>query len=101
GRRIADRLRARGVAIRVASRSGTPAFDWDRPETWPAVLDGATPAYIASSPDIAMPGAADIVDRFCRVAVDAGVEHLVLLAGRGEPEAEVAGQVAPPTAARW
>ena len=101
GRRIADRLRARGVAIRVASRSGTPPFDWDRPETWPAVLDGATAAYIAYSPDIAMPGAADIVDRFCRVAVDAGVEHLVLLAGRGEPEAEVAEQVVRDSGARW
>jgi len=101
GRRIADRLRARGVAIRVASRSGTPALDWDQPDTWPAVLDGATAAYIAYSPDIAMPGAADIVDRFCRVAVDAGVEHLVLLAGRGEPEAEVAEQHVRDSGARW
>ena len=101
GRRIAERLRARGVAHRVASRSGTPAFDWDRPETWPAVLDGATSAYIAYSPDIAMPGAADIVDRFARAAVNAGVEHLVLLAGRGEPEAEVAEQHVRDSGARW
>ncbi len=101
GRRIAERLRARGAAIRVASRSGTPAFDWDRPDTWPAVLDGATAAYITYSPDIAMPGAADIVDRFCRVAVDAGVEHLVLLAGRGEPEAEIAEQHVRDSGARW
>jgi len=101
GRRIADRLRARHVAVRIASRSGTPAFDWDQPDTWPALLDGVTAAYIAYSPDIAMPGAADIVERFCRVAVDAGVEHLVLLAGRGEPEAEVAEQVVRDSGARW
>ena len=101
GRRIADRLRARHVAVRIASRSGTPPFDWDQPDTWPALLDGATAAYIAYSPDIAMPGAADIVDRFCRAAVDAGVEHLVLLAGRGEPEAEVAEQVVRDSGARW
>src|SRR6478609_5269555 len=87
GRRIADRLRARRVATRIASRSGTPPFDWDRPETWAAVLDGATSAYIAYSPDIAMPGAVDTVDRFCRAAVDAGVEQFVLLSGRGEEEA--------------
>jgi len=101
GRRIAERLRARHLAIRVASRSGTPPFDWDRHETWPAVLDGVTAAYIAYSPDIAMPGAADIVDRFARAAVDAGVEHLVLLAGRGEPEAEVAEQHVRDSGARW
>jgi uncharacterized protein YbjT (DUF2867 family) len=101
GRRIADRLRARHVAVRIASRSGTPAFDWDQPATWPAVLDGATAAYIAYSPDIAMPGAVDIVDRFSRAAVDAGVEHLVLLAGRGEPEAEVAEQHVRDSGARW
>ena len=48
-----------------------------------------------------MPGAADIVDRFARAAVDAGVEHLVLLAGRGEPEAEVAEQDVRDSGARW
>ena len=101
GRRIADRLRARQVAIRVASRSGTPPFDWDRPDTWPALLDGVTSAYIAYSPDIAMPGAVEIVDRFSRVAVDAGVEHLVLLAGRGEAEAEAAERVVQDSGARW
>ena len=101
GRRIADRLRARHVAVRIASRSGTPPFDWDQPDTWPALLDGVTAAYIAYSPDIAMPGAADIVDRFCRAAVDAGVQHLVLLAGRGEPEAEAAEQVVRDSGARW
>src|SRR6187431_2030847 len=100
GRRIADRLRARHIAVRIASRSGTPPFDWDRPETWPALLDGATSAYIAYSPDIAMPGAVDIVDRFSRVAVDAGVEHLVLLSGRGEDAALAAEQVVRASGAR-
>ncbi len=101
GRRIADRLRARDVAVRIASRSGTPPFDWDQPDTWPALLDGATAAYIAYSPDIAMPGAVDTVERFSRAAVDAGVEQLVLLAGRGEPEAEAAEQVVRDSGARW
>jgi uncharacterized protein YbjT (DUF2867 family) len=101
GRRIAERLRARRIAVRVASRSGTPPFDWDRSETWPALLDGATAAYIAYSPDLAMPGAVDIIDRFARAAVDAGVEHLVLLSGRGEDEARAAEQVVRDSGAQW
>lgn len=101
GRRIADRLRARDVAVRIASRSGTPPFDWDRPETWPAVLDGATSAYIAYSPDVALPGAADTVGRFCHAAVDAGVEHLVLLSGRGEDGARAAERIVRDSGARW
>src|SRR6187551_1634653 len=100
GRRIADRLRARHVAVRIASRSGTPPFDWDRPETWPAILDGATSAYIAYSPDIAMPGAVDTIDRFCRTAVDAGVGQFVLLSGRGEEEAVAAEHVVRASGAR-
>ena len=34
GRRVADRLRARGVAVRIGSRSGEPPFDWEDRDTW-------------------------------------------------------------------
>ncbi len=101
GRRIADRLRRLDVPIRIASRTGTPAFDWDRPDTWPAVVDGATSAYLAYSPDLTVPGAVETIDGFCRFAVDAGVEQFVLLAGRGEAEAEAAEQVVRTSGARW
>ena len=64
------------------------------------MLDGVTSAYIAYSPDIAMPGAVDTVDRFCRAAVDAGVEQFVLLSGRGEEEALAAEHVVRASGAR-
>ena len=47
GRRVADRLTALGRNVRVASRSTTPAFDWNDPTTWDAHLEGAAAAYIA------------------------------------------------------
>jgi uncharacterized protein YbjT (DUF2867 family) len=87
GRRVADRLTAAGVAHRVASRRGTPPFDWDDPATWGPLLDGAGAAYIAFAPDLAFPGARDTVGAFAAEAVARGVTRLVLLSGRGEEEA--------------
>lgn len=101
GRRIADRLRARNVAVRCASRAGRPPFDWDQPDSWAANLDGVTSAYLAYSPDLTMPGAVDTIERFSVAARQAGVEQLVLLAGRGEREAEAAEEVVRTSGARW
>jgi uncharacterized protein YbjT (DUF2867 family) len=101
GRRIAHRLHSRNIAVRCASRSGTPPFDWERPDTWTANLDAVTSAYVAYSPDLAMPGAVDTIDRFCATARQAGVQQLVLLAGRGEPEAEAAEEIVRASGARW
>ena len=86
GRRVAERLRARELPFRLASRSSAPAFDWSDERTWAAALEGVGAAYITYSPDLAAPRAAEHVRRFVRRAVDAGVEKLVLLAGRGEPQ---------------
>jgi uncharacterized protein YbjT (DUF2867 family) len=88
GRRVAERLRARGVAVRSASRTSTPAFDWDDDATWDAALRGCTAAYIAYVPDLAVPGAAETVAAFAGRAVAHGVGRLVLLSGRGEAEAQ-------------
>jgi uncharacterized protein YbjT (DUF2867 family) len=101
GRRIADRLRARNIAVRCASRAGSPPFDWNQPDTWAANLEGVSSAYLAYSPDLTMPGAVDTIDRFCAAAQRAGVEHFVLLAGRGETEAEAAEEVVRNSGARW
>lgn len=92
GRRVAQRLGALGRPVRLASRSGVPPFDWEDPRTWPHVLDGAGAAYVSYYPDLAVPGAAEVVGGFARLAVERGVRRLVLLSGRGEPEAEVAEQ---------
>ncbi len=88
GRRVVERLEARGLPVRVGSRSGEPPFDWEKPETWAPALDEVGAVYVSYSPDIAIPGAVEAVRSFSEVAVKSGVKSLVLLSGRGEEEAE-------------
>jgi uncharacterized protein YbjT (DUF2867 family) len=92
GRRVAERLQARGLPVRVGSRSGEPPFDWEDQATWAPVLDGLRRVYAAYYPDIAVPGSAEILSSFADLAVSSGVPRLVLLSGRGEEEAERAEQ---------
>jgi uncharacterized protein YbjT (DUF2867 family) len=88
GRRIVERLEARGVPTRVGSRNGEPRFDWHDRSTWAPALDGVRAAYVSFYPDLAVPGAPAAVRAFAELAVEHGVERLVLLSGRGEPEAQ-------------
>lgn len=101
GRRVAQRLAARGVPTRIGSRSGEPAFDWEDRATWPAVLSGVRAAYLAYYPDLAVPGAAATVGDFARLAVQRGVRRLVLLSGRGEQEAQHAEKPVAEAGAEW
>jgi uncharacterized protein YbjT (DUF2867 family) len=89
GRRVATALTALGHQVRIGSR---PAFDWADPGTWAAALDGVDAAYLSYYPDLSFPGAAEVIGAVARRAADAGVRRLVLLSGRGEPEAEPAEQ---------
>ena len=88
GRRVADRLEAQNVPIRIGSRTGTPAFDWDDRNGWDSALRDVTAVYIAYYPDLAVPGAPADIQAFCDLAVKLGVQRLVLLSGRGEEEAQ-------------
>ncbi|MEZ4444630.1 MAG: hypothetical protein R3B72_36485 [Polyangiaceae bacterium] len=90
GARVARRLAAHGHTVRVASRSTPLPFDWQRPGTWAPVLEGQQTAYLAYAPDLVVPGAVEQVGRFAEHARRDGVEHLVLLAGRGEDAAMAA-----------
>jgi uncharacterized protein YbjT (DUF2867 family) len=101
GRRVLERLEARGVPVRSGSRSGEPPFDWDDRATWAPALHGATAAYVSFFPDLAVPGAADTVGAFARLAVQSGVRRLVLLSGRGEEEAQRAEQLVQAAGAEW
>jgi uncharacterized protein YbjT (DUF2867 family) len=92
GRRVAERLTARGVPTRVGSRSGEPPFDWEDRATWAPALDHVGSVYVSYYPDLAIPGAVEAVGSFAELAVRNGSRRLVLLAGRGEPEAELAEQ---------
>jgi uncharacterized protein YbjT (DUF2867 family) len=91
GRRVVERLAARGVPVRIGSRSGEPPFDWDDRSTWAPVLEGVSSAYVAHYWD-AIPGAAETLGSFAELAVASGVPRLVLLSGRGEEEAERAAR---------
>jgi uncharacterized protein YbjT (DUF2867 family) len=88
GRRVAERLAARGVGVRIGSRTAAPRFDWHDPGTWPAALDGVSAVYLAFYPDLGVPGAAATVGSLAEHAARAGVTRLVLLSGRGEEEAQ-------------
>jgi len=92
GRRVAQRLTTLGRPVRVGSRSGRPRFDWQDQATWTPALDDVTAVYVSYYPDLAIPGAVEAVGSFAELAVRRDVPRLVLLAGRGEPEAELAEQ---------
>lgn len=93
GRRVADLLETSNVPVRRVSRSTTTPFDWTDRSTWTPALDGAASAYVTYQPDLIVPGALDDIAELVRRADLAGVRRLVLLAGRGEPEAAAAGQI--------
>jgi uncharacterized protein YbjT (DUF2867 family) len=84
GRRVAQRLRARGLPIRIGSPSSEPPFDWDDQATWAPALRDIESVYLTYHPDLAFPGAAAAVGAFADLAVETGARRLVLLSGRGE-----------------
>ena len=101
GRRVADRLEAAGHAVRIGSRSAVPSFDWDKEAGWDACLKGVTAAYITYAPDLAMPGAKDAIGTFVKKARKAGVKRLVILSGRGEPEAQACEKIVQDSGLEW
>jgi uncharacterized protein YbjT (DUF2867 family) len=101
GRRVAQRLVARGLPTRIGSRSGQPPFDWEDRATWGPVLQGVGAVYVTYFPDLAFPGATERVSAFVNLAVREGVRRLVLLAGRGEPAAQAAEQAVRNSGTDW
>lgn len=91
GSRVVSRLRAQGAPVRVASRSGEPAFDWHDRTTWDTALEGVKAVYL-------VPLDGQLLTRsFVERAAQLGVERVVLLSGRGvdvpgySGEANIAG----------
>jgi len=101
GRRVAQRLTEQGFPVRIASRSGNPSFDWNNKASWKPVLEGVGAVYITYYPDLAIPGAADAVGAFAKLAVENDVKRLVLLSGRGEEEAQRSEKALQETGADW
>ncbi|MEM6653343.1 MAG: NAD(P)H-binding protein [Pseudomonadota bacterium] len=101
GQRVAKRLQAKGREVRVGSRSAVQPFDWDDEKSWDACLTGASAAYITYAPDLAMPGATNAIRAFVDKAKQAGVKRLVLLSGRGEPEAQACETIVQESGLEW
>jgi len=101
GSRVNQRLQALGYATRPVSRSTHPSFDWENPATWRPAIEGTRAAYVTYQPDLAVPGAESTIKAFVRVAADAGLEHIVLLSGRGEEGAERAEAILKASGMSW
>lgn len=101
GRRVAERLVRAGKRVRIGSRSAPICFDWERSATWGPALHGIDAAYVAFQPDLAVPGALKTVREFFAHAIGVGIEKIVLLSGRGEPEAQEAETALQDTGADW
>ncbi|RKS78702.1 uncharacterized protein YbjT (DUF2867 family) [Actinomadura pelletieri DSM 43383] len=77
GRRVVNRLRAKGLPVRAASRSGEHHFDWTNKDTWDPALEGIRAAYI-----VQLDGT-KLVRPFVERAAQHGVRRIVLASGRG------------------
>ncbi|ONI90120.1 NAD(P)-dependent oxidoreductase [Actinosynnema sp. ALI-1.44] len=77
GRRVVGKLRARGLPVRAAARTGEHVFDWNDSATWDAALDGVRSVYI-----VQLDGT-KLVRPFVERAVRHGVRRVVLASGRG------------------
>jgi uncharacterized protein YbjT (DUF2867 family) len=101
GSRVMKRLAARGVDARGASRTTKIKFDWEDDRTWGAALASIDSVYITFQPDLAVPGSVDAISKLTDLAVKAGVKRLVLLSGRGEPEAQLCEEVVKKSGLEW
>ncbi len=93
GKRVAERLQDLQIPTRPGSRNGQPPFNWDDPGNWHQVLTGIDSVYITFQPDLAVPQAFDKIKSFTEAAKANYVKKLVLLSGRGAPEAQACEQL--------
>lgn len=93
GSRVVSKLEEKGVAVRRGSRGAEIPFDWEAPATWAPALSGVSKAYVTYFPDLAFPGAVEKLEAFTKVAAASGLEHIVLLSGRGEHHARLGEEV--------
>jgi uncharacterized protein YbjT (DUF2867 family) len=101
GRRVVERLKTKGLPVRVGSRFGHPPFKWEDPTTWSSALSNTGSVFMTYYPDLAIPGAVDTVSSFVKLSLKQGTRRLVLLSGRGEEEAQRAEKVLRESDADW
>ncbi len=101
GARVDERLKTLGYTTRPVSRSTHPSFDWDNPQTWRAAIEGTRAAYVTYQPDLAVARAEAAIREFVTLAAEAGLEHVVLLSGRGEAGAQRAEDILKASGLEW
>jgi uncharacterized protein YbjT (DUF2867 family) len=101
GRRIVSQLTARGLPVRIGSRSAPIPFDWSDRSGWAAALSGVDAVYISYFPDLAVDGSSDDIRALTALAAKNGVSRLVLLSGRGELEAQACERIVEASGLAW
>ena len=101
GSRIAERLKAKNVPVRIGSRSAVPAFDWSQEAGWDQCLQDVENVYITYASDLAVPGATDSIQAFVTAAKRQGVKKAVILSGRGEAEAQACEKIVQDSGLNW
>lgn len=101
GRKVAQKLTTLGYKVRIGSRSETPAFDWEKPETWEGALAGMDSVYLTYQPDLAVPSAPKAIKDFSSLALKSGIQKIVVLSGRGEKEAQHCEQIVMDSGVDW
>lgn len=101
GGRVSRLLADSGVPVRVGSRGAVPSFDWENEAGWSACLTGVQAIYVTYAPDLAMPGASDAIRALAQAAREHGVKRIVLLSGRGEPEAQACERIVQESGMEW
>ena len=101
GSRVDRLLTASNVKTKALTRQSAPAFDWLQPDTWQDAMAGCDAAYVCFQPDLAIPQAEAAITEFIKQAKVAGIQHIVLLSGRGEAGAQQAEQLVINSGLRW
>ncbi|WP_299871779.1 hypothetical protein [uncultured Cocleimonas sp.] len=101
GARVNQRLQSLGYKTRAVSRSTSLSFDWENSDTWRPAIEGTHSAYVTYQPDLAVPRAEATIKEFVQLAKDVGLEHIVLLSGRGEDGAQRAEEILKTSGLSW
>ncbi|MFV2061739.1 MAG: NmrA family transcriptional regulator [Gammaproteobacteria bacterium] len=100
-KRVVERFRLKGLHFREGSRTSEIPFDWYDASTWHQALQGIRSVYVVFYPDLAVPGAPEIIENFTQQAIICGVEHFVLLSGRGEVAAQKCEEIVMNSTLDW
>ncbi|SMF15625.1 Uncharacterized conserved protein YbjT, contains NAD(P)-binding and DUF2867 domains [Alteromonadaceae bacterium Bs31] len=101
GVRVLTQLQERGYATRGLSRNSEHPFDWGDRTTWKSALRGVHSAYVTYYPDLAVPQAENDMRAFVELAKSVGLQHIVLLSGRGEEGAQRAEELVKNSGLEW